>query len=273
MKYKLIVSDMDGTLLGDDHKITEENKQALIKLLENGIKIVPASGRIYDSAREHFDFLDINTPLIACNGAIIKETKTGKLIYKNSVPTDICLKVVDIFEKHNIYYQLYSENTMMCKDINSEYRKKTQERLKNFFNKDINVYFNEDLKDEIAKHKILKLIAIDDNDMDKLEAVKEELSNIDDIEMTSSWYNNIEVMHKGVNKGEALKALIQYLNVDREEVIAFGDNYNDLPMLEFAGMGVVMENASDSVKEKADYITSKNTESGVAKAIYDILKF
>ena len=66
MKYKLIVSDMDGTLLGDNHKITEENKIALSKALEKGVKIVPASGRIYNSAREHFDFLDINTPLIAC---------------------------------------------------------------------------------------------------------------------------------------------------------------------------------------------------------------
>ena len=63
MKYKLIVSDMDGTLLGDNHKITEENKIALSKALEKGVKIVPASGRIYNSAREHFDFLDINTPL------------------------------------------------------------------------------------------------------------------------------------------------------------------------------------------------------------------
>ena len=272
MKYKLIVSDMDGTLLGDNHKITEENKKALIKALEKGIKIVPASGRMYDSAREHFDFLNLNIPLIACNGAIIKETKTGKLIYKNSVPTDICLKVIDIFEKHNIYYQLYSENTIMCKVINSEHRKKTEERLKNFFNKDINVYFDEDLRDEVLKHKVLKLIAIDDNDMKKLKKVEEDLSKIDDIEVTSSWYNNIEIMHKGVNKGEALKFLIKHLDIDREEVIAFGDNYNDLAMLEFAGMGVVMENASDSVKEKGNYVTSKNTESGVAKAIYDILK-
>ncbi|WP_455543401.1 HAD family hydrolase [Intestinibacter sp.] len=272
MEYKLIVSDMDGTLLGDNHKITEENKIALRKALEKGIKIVPASGRIYNSAREHFDFLDINTPLIACNGAIIKETKTNKLIYKNSIPNDTCLKIIDVFERNKVYYQLYSENTMMCKNLSKADQKKTQERLKNFFNDDINVYFGDDLKEEMAKHKILKIIAIDDHDMDKLNRVKEELSDIEGIETTSSWFNNVEIMNKGVNKGEALKALIEYLGMDKEEVIAFGDNYNDLPMLELAGMGVVMGNADDAVKEKGDYVTSKNTEDGVAKAIYKFLE-
>ena len=174
MKYKLIVSDMDGTLLGDNHKITEENKIALSKALEKGVKIVPASGRIYNSAREHFDFLDINTPLIACNGAIIKETKTNKLIYKNNIPNDICLKIIDIFEKNEVYYQLYSENTMMCKNLSKEDQRKTKERLKNFFNDDINVHFGDDLKEEVVKHKILKIIAIDDYDMDKLKKVSTE---------------------------------------------------------------------------------------------------
>lgn len=272
MKYKLIVSDMDGTLLGDDHQLTEENKIALSKALEKGVKIVPASGRIYDSAKEHFNFLDINTPLIACNGAIIKETKTNKLIYKNSVPNDICMKIIDVFEKNEVYYQLYSENTMMCKNLTSKDKEKTRERLKNFFNDHVNVHFGEDLKEEASKHKILKLIAIDDHDMEKLKRVREDLSKIEDIEMTSSWYNNIEIMHKGANKGEALKALIKYLGIDREEVIAFGDNYNDLPMIELAGLGVVMGNADEAVKEKADYITSTNTEDGVAKAIYKFLE-
>ena len=272
MKYKLIVSDMDGTLLGDNHKITEENKIALSKALEKGVKIVPASGMIYNSAREHFDFLDINTPLIACNGAIIKETKTNKLIYKNNIPNDICLKIIDIFEKNEVYYQLYSENTMMCKNLSKEDQRKTKERLKNFFNDDINVHFGDDLKEEVVKHKILKIIAIDDYDMDKLKKVKEDLDQIEDIEITSSWFNNVEIMHKGVNKGEALKALINYLGIDKDDVIAFGDNYNDLPMLELAGIGVVMGNANDEVKEKGDYITAKNTEDGVAKAIYKFLK-
>ena len=108
--------------------------------------------------------------------------------------------------------------------------------------------------------------------MDKLKKVKEDLAQIEDIEITSSWFNNVEIMHKGVNKGEALKALINYLGIDKDDVIAFGDNYNDLPMLELAGIGVVMGNANDEVKEKGDYITAKNTEDGVAKAIYKFLK-
>ena len=161
---------------------------------------------------------------------------------------------------------------MMCKNLSKEDQRQTKERLKNFFNDDINVHFGDDLKEEVVKHKILKIIAIDDYDMDKLKKVKEDLDQIEDIEITSSWFNNVEIMHKGVNKGEALKALINYLGIDKDEVIAFGDNYNDLPMLELAGIGVVMGNANDEVKEKGDYITAKNTEDGVAKAIYKFLK-
>ena len=77
---------ISNTRTEDIKEAAKENKIALSKALKKGVKIVPASGRIYNSAREHFDFLDINTPLIACNGAIIKETKTNKLIYKNSIP-------------------------------------------------------------------------------------------------------------------------------------------------------------------------------------------
>ena len=98
--------------------------------------------------------------------------------------------------------------------------------------------------------------------MDKLKKVKEDLDQIEDIEITSSWFNNVEIMHKGVNKGEALKALINYLGIDKDEVIAFGDNYNDLPMLELAGIGVVMGNANDEVKKKVIILLLKIQKMG-----------
>lgn len=271
MKYKLIVSDMDGTLLGSNHEISQGNKIAIKKAIDKGIKVIPASGRIYDAARKHFNFLDKNIPLIACNGAIIKETKTDKVIYKNSIEYEACLKVIDIFEKHDIYYQLYSEDTLFCKNSSLRDKERTKKRLKNFFTENIKLCFEDNLKDHIAGNDILKIIAIEAEDREKIKKVKEEVSKINGIEVTSSWKNNIEVMNKGVSKGEALKNLLEYLDMDREHVIAFGDNYNDLPMIEYAEIGIAMENADDEIKKKADYITEKNDDDGVAKAIYKFL--
>ena len=141
------------------------------------------------------------------------------------------------------------------------------------------IYFDNDNYDFETKSRIISLnlsgtneILYEFNDSKSIYDINERLNQIEDIEITSSWFNNVEIMHKGVNKGEALKALINYLGIDKDEVIAFGDNYNDLPMLELAGIGVVMGNANDEVKEKGDYITAKNTEDGVAKAIYKFLK-
>ena len=85
------------------------------------------------------------------------------------------------------------------------------------------------------------------------------------------WNDNVEIMNAGSSKGNAVKFLCELLNIDKEEIIAFGDNYNDISMLEYVGMGVAMGNAEEDVKKIASYITESNTESGVAKAIDDLV--
>ncbi|OXX82860.1 hypothetical protein AVM15_15740 [Paraclostridium benzoelyticum] len=98
------------------------------------------------------------------------------------------------------------------------------------------------------------------------------MKTIEDIELTKSFFDNIEIMKKGVNKGSAVESLGKYLDIDKSEIITFGDNHNDLSMIKYAGMGVAMGNAEDIVKKNANFITCKNTEDGVAKALSEILK-
>ena len=113
MSYKLIVTDMDGTLLGSDHQITSENKKALTKLLNKGINVAIATGRWYDSAKLHTEFLQRRIPIIACNGALIKYE--DKVIYSNYMDNKVCISIIDILEKHNIYYQCYGDKALYCK--------------------------------------------------------------------------------------------------------------------------------------------------------------
>ena len=103
--------------------------------------------------------------------------------------------------------------------------------------------------------------------MELMDTTRNELNKIEEIEITSSWGNNLEIMSEGSTKGKAIEFLANLLNINREEIIAFGDNYNDVSMIEFVGTGVAMGNAEEDVKNIANYVTDTNSESGVAKAI------
>ena len=263
MSYKLIVTDMDGTLLNDVHEISDENKKALKLVAKKGVKVAIATGRIYESTIKYAKELEINTPIICCNGALIKE-ENGKIIYENKIDQDICNKIIDVLDKNNIYYQCFTDNTIFTSYINEWLRKyQMQEGL------NIKIIESSNIKKDIENRDILKFLIIE-SDINKLLKVEEQLRLIDEIELTKSFFDNIEVMKKGVNKGSAIEDLTKYFGIDKSEVIAFGDNHNDLSMITYAGMGVAMGNAEDVVKENANFITCKNTEDGVAKAIYEL---
>lgn len=264
MTYKLIVTDMDGTLLNGEHEISDENKNVLKKVADKGIKVAIATGRIYESTIKYARELDIKTPIICCNGALIKE-ENGNIIYISKIEYDLCANIIDILEDYNIYYQCFTDDTIFTPYINEWLRKyQMQEDL------NIKIIESDNIKEIIKGKDILKFLIIE-SDLSLLSKVEKELKNIKDIELTKSFFDNIEIMKKGVNKGSAVESLAKYLGVDKSEVITFGDNHNDLSMIMYAGMGVAMGNAEDIVKENSNFITDKNTENGVAKALKNIL--
>lgn len=264
MSYKLIVTDMDGTLLNEVHEISDENKHALKKASEKGIKVAIATGRIYESTIKYARELSIETPIICCNGALIKE-ENGNVIYERKIEDYMCNNIIDLLEKHNIYYQCFTDDTIFTPYINEWLRKyQMQEDL------NIKIIESDNIKDSIKGSNILKFLIIE-NDLELLSNIERELKSIEDIELTKSFFDNIEIMRKGVNKGSAVESLAEYLGIDKSEVITFGDNHNDLSMITYAGMGVAMGNAEEIVKENANYITCKNSENGVAKALEKIL--
>ncbi|MEJ8554103.1 Cof-type HAD-IIB family hydrolase [Tepidibacter sp. Z1-5] len=271
MKYKLIVTDMDGTLLSNHKEITKENKKALKKATEMGAKVAIATGRIYTSARYYANLLELDAPIIACNGAIIREEKTNNTLYKNTMNKDDCKKVANICDEFGIYYHFYNDTGFYCKELkysSLQYSKwnetQTEENRVNIKVMDDPIKFIQNTED------ILKFVVIDD-DLDKLDKVRKELEKIDNIEVSKSWHNNIEVMNNGVSKGQAVKKLAEHFGFKQDEIITFGDNFNDLSMIEYAGMGVAMGNSEDKVKEKANLITDSNERSGVAKALNELL--
>lgn len=269
--YKLIVTDMDGTVLGGDHKITEENMRALKEADERGVKVVFATGRFHDSAKEHVTFLEEVMPIVSSNGAIIKHPITNEVLYCNSIDKDISLKIVETLDNLDLSYQIYTDNEILQKYKTEEEKIKMQDFIKNTFSDKTEIVFKKDLKKDIKDLNILKFNVMDFERPLLMKEARKEVEKIEGLEVTSSWNDNVEIMNAGSSKGSAVKFLCELLNIDKEEIIAFGDNYNDISMLEYVGMGVAMGNAEEDVKKIASYITDSNIESGVAKAIDDLV--
>ncbi len=267
MDYKLVAIDMDGTLLNDAHQVSDRTKLAIDKAKDRGVHIVLATGRILKSALQYGTELNIGSPIVACNGAIIINEKE-EIIYKKPVSKEIIEAILDIGKRNHIYYHFYDEYGLYANTLVDEvigFYNTTSAKIKGL-ELSVNIFDN---KKEILTRNdldILKFIFID-NSLDKLNRVRSELEEMRALSISSSWDNNIEVMGKDVSKGEALGYLADQLGINPKEIIAIGDNENDLSMLNYANLGVAMGNSHDNIKRVSDYITSSNNEDGVAKVI------
>ncbi|SKA87653.1 hypothetical protein SAMN05428976_11030 [Clostridium sp. USBA 49] len=270
MDYELICIDMDGTLLNSKHSISELSKETIKKAHSMGVHIVVNTGRIYTDAEYFSNLLGVKSPVIASNGAFIKEKDKDEIIYKNILKESVCLKLIDVFSKYNVNPTFLTPDKIYSSSIVwrifMQYLK-----LKGIFNKNLCFQYvpfwtKWDNIFKLEKENIIKCEVMS-KDENKLKKIRDELKTIDEIEVASSTKYNIEITNKGVSKGRAVEILSSYYGIDREKIIAIGDSENDLSMIEFAGMGIAMGNAIDIVKNKADFITDTNDNNGVAKAI------
>jgi len=272
LKYKLVVTDMDGTLLNNEGQVPDKNKEVLEKLQNKGVHVAVATGRIYTSARIFAKYLGIKTPIIACNGAIVREIQNNEAVYASPMEKEDVLKVIDICQKHDIYFHFYTEDTLYTERLEksalkySEWNRTLKEEDR------INLEVVNDIYKFVkySDEKAFKLIILND-DVDLLSRIRVELDEIPGIAVSKSRYDNLEIMNRGVEKGKAVKGLADSLGVKREEVICIGDNENDISMIKYAGMGIAMGNAEEIVKETANYITDTNDNNGVAKALEKLL--
>ena len=268
MSYKMLCTDMDGTLFDDNKNISERNKRAIAEAVERGIKIVVCTGRLFTSADYYADFIGVKAPVIASNGAYIREKDRDEVIYKCTLGYDRSKKVLDIVKKYGIYPHFNSCDKVFTEKIiySSENYLKYNKNLPKENQIDIEIVKDWDKVLKKYEDDLLKLI-VNDKDIDKIAKAKSELKAIEDIEVVSSYFDNFEVMAKGVSKGRAVEIMSGYYNIPREEIICIGDNENDISMIEYAGLGVAMGNGEDAVKSTANYITDTNNHDGVAKVI------
>jgi Cof subfamily protein (haloacid dehalogenase superfamily) len=271
--YRLVCIDMDGTLLNSRKQISEKTKVSLRKAHERGVRIVLSTGRTYADAEYYADLIGIRAPIISANGAYIRDKEQHTLIYQSLLGEKLALKILEVCNRYHVVPNFYTPDReyygsifliMMWKLFYLTNRIKRSKKA--VARKYVAGY--RQLKKVIEKERdhTVKCVIIDFN-QEKMSKIRNELSRIPELEVASSGADNIELNYKGTSKGKGVEILARYYNLEKDEIIAIGDNENDLSMIEYAGLGVAMGNALDVVKEKADYITDTNDNDGVAKVI------
>ena len=284
--FKLITIDIDGTLLNSYGEVTDRNKQAIQKALDKNIDVVLTSGRMPKAILPIASEINSNKYLISGNGAAIYDIQNDEIIYNNYMTKKKVLEIIDICEKNSMFYNIYTNTSILTKTLNYNILYYHNENKKNPEDKRIKINVINDLREYVKNYEgddFLKF-TICDNDKMVFKSIINKLKTIRDIDVlevshmskkiikhgTEDFeisYFYTEISNKNVNKWSAIEELIKILDITKEEVLAIGDNINDKEMIENAGVGVVTGNSSPAMKEIADEVVASNNESGVAEAI------
>ncbi|MGM0140166.1 hypothetical protein IGI65_002645 [Enterococcus sp. DIV0755b] len=259
---KVVVSDVDGTILNSHHQISQRLKEAIRKIAEKNIPFVLASARSPEGMKQISQKLAVtNSPLAAFNGALV--IRQDQIIYSQPVEKEDVKKILAALKVQfpTIAVNLYSANEWYVDRMNQYVKLESEITQITPIVKDLDL-----LIDTRPVHKLLLIGAVAE-----ITAAKDFLAQ----EVTTSALylskdNYLEVTHRTVSKESALQAIAQYYNITTKEIMTFGDNYNDIPMLVAAGVGVAMNNAPLEVKKVADRITKSNDEDGVAHILEEL---
>lgn len=263
MNYKLVVCDMDGTLLNDQHRVSEYTARVIKKLSSQGVKFIIATGRPYLDARHYRDELNLQSFLITSNGARAHDENNNEIVSEN-IPKKFVNELLSLdLDKKKYHRNIYHNDDWFIEYEVDGLVEFHQESGYMFKITDLNKYKN----DDVAK----VFFIAEPEDTEKLEnEVKEKFKN--DLSITVSSPYCLEFMKKGVNKASTLKKVLEILKIKPEEVIAFGDSMNDYEMLSFVGKPCIMGNGSDRLKAALPdvEVVGKNNEDAIGRKLIEI---
>ena len=258
---KLIATDLDGTFFNSNTAISDYNKDVFQFLMKNGIEIILATGRALNSVKHYKDILANDNYSIIFNGAAIVDND-GNFIYDKVIDADTSKSIINIYNKYNVYLHVYKQNIHIASDIDFYLKRYIEKEKIN----DVAIGL-----ENIEDFEFNKMVFI--GDREELERLQNDIRNNFNVHTCFSHTNFLEVLASGINKGSALEWICNQKGIKRDEVVAFGDNYNDIEMIGYAGIGVAMENAEEALKKKADYICLTNDDDGVGKFLKKYMKF
>lgn len=272
-KVRLIALDLDGTTLDSSKQISEKNRNAIINAVKNGVHVCIASGRAFDTLPSVVTEIPGIEYAITSNGAAVYEIRDKKCLRSYKLTAESVKTILELTKDMPVTYEAFIEGRAYA---GSEY---IHNPVKFGATKEAIHYIQttrtliDDITGFIRQHvNELDSMDIIVKDADMKEKVCDAIyKETQDVYITSSVKQLVEISYKDAGKKSGVKFLADRLGVSKEEIAAFGDADNDKDMIEYAGYGIAVANASISLKEKADYITLSNDEDGIAYAFANIL--
>lgn len=264
--YKLIVSDLDETLIDSQGNVSQENLAAIQKAQDLGIKFVPATGRSFNDFQHILKMTKVhdlaNEYSISYNGGVITENKKNRLLTTTALPFDLVQHIFNLGVSHNVLVHLFTLTDIHTLNMNADEQAYLDGHI------DLVLLAEADIS-HLADSPIIK-INFQHLNLAFLQEIEESLSQdiTDSLDINYSSNRYLEFNPHGVNKGNALSHLMEMLEVKPEEVLAIGDNMNDRTMIQVAGTGVAVANAVPELKAKANYqCQNDHNNHAVAEAI------
>jgi 5-amino-6-(5-phospho-D-ribitylamino)uracil phosphatase len=267
MEKYLIALDLDGTLLKDDKTISLYTKEVLFKAKEAGHIVVIATGRPYRASKMYYEELELTTPIVNFNGAFVHHPKDDSWgMYHTPLHLETVKEIIEVSEKYNV-------KNILAEIMDDVYFHEHDEQLLDIFNLGNPHVQIGDLRQILRKDPTCILIHADEEHVEEIRTYLSEVHAhlIDHRRWAAPWHV-IEIVRTGINKAVGLKRIAEYYQIPRERVIAFGDEDNDLEMIEWAGYGVAMGNAIEPLKAIARDVTKTNEEDGIGIYLKSLLK-
>ncbi|MCR5833484.1 MAG: Cof-type HAD-IIB family hydrolase [Selenomonadaceae bacterium] len=265
-KYKLLAVDMDGTLLNEEKKISPKTLTAIEKLTENGVYVVTSTGRCPAELKDYRKKFALIRYGVLVSGALVYDFVDEKPIFSHPLDEATIIKLIDfateensMIHMHTLKYSIASEKDIRrMEEVHMGIYKKVFDRI---------CLRVDDFKEYARKHsgEIFK-VNLYNTDRQSRDRNFERMKTLD-ISIAFAEINNLEASPKGITKASGLSELCDFLDIDISETVAIGDGNNDKEIIQTAGLGIAMGNATTEIKQIADYVTLDNNHDGIAAAI------
>ena len=254
---KLVATDIDGTIFIPEKEFTVGVKDCIKRLSKSGIKVVLVTGRMNAAATKIAKDLELDTPVVSYQGGLVVEN--GKKLYERYLTEEQTARVLEWASREKIHINLYNDDVLYsekecyevnryCDNLHTEYT------IKSF--------------SDIVKNKINKLLAIDYSNPERISQYEKELQNVfPDLYIVKSTPYFLEFSNPEASKRCAVEFLQEFWGLKKEEILTIGDQNNDIALLQAGGLKIAMGNASEELKQIADYITGSVYEDGFVTAM------
>lgn len=268
MTSRVIALDLDGTLLTPQKTLLPSSVDALKRAQEVGYQLLIVTGRHHVAIHPFYQALGLDTPAICCNGTYLYDYQAKKVLESEPLPVDRALQLIDLLDEHDVHGLMYVDESMMYERATghvirtSKWALSLPEAQRPVFTQVAS------LRQAAQEVNAIWKFALTDEDTGKLNAFASRVEQALGLECEWSWHDQVDIARKGNSKGKRLTQYVESQGGSMQDVIAFGDNYNDISMLEAAGTGVAMGNADDAVKARANVVIGDNTVDSIAQYIY-----